>query len=96
MSHRKRFPRNLKHDPDHVLDGMLVLECFFCGKYKTPIKWDLENHLYEEHKEELVKNLPLRGKGFDIDYRIEFAIDMIKRKTPANLYDHRTAKFSPD
>jgi hypothetical protein len=24
------FPRNLIHDPQHTLDGMLVLKCLFC------------------------------------------------------------------
>jgi hypothetical protein len=25
------FPRNLRSDPQHVLDGMLALECLFCN-----------------------------------------------------------------
>ncbi|PWU79635.1 MAG: hypothetical protein DLM72_16475 [Candidatus Nitrosopolaris wilkensis] len=94
MSHRKRklFPRNLKHDPDHVLDGMLVLECFFCGRYKTPIEFDMKNHLLELHKGKLISALPVRGKGFDIDYRIEFAVDIMKRKKPIEFYDHRATQ----
>jgi hypothetical protein len=29
------FPMNLSHDPDHVLDGMLVLRCFFLQKIQN-------------------------------------------------------------
>jgi hypothetical protein len=41
----------------------------------------------------LVTKLPLRGKGFHMDYRTAFVIDIMKRKTPPHFYDHRTAKF---
>lgn len=37
---------------------------------------------------ELVTQLPLRGKGFDMDYRIRFVIDIIRRKKPQEFYDH--------
>ncbi len=59
------FPRNLKHDPLHALDGMLVLKCCICGRYKTPIEWDMENHLISMH----------RG------YRVRSAIEVMKRKS---------------
>ena len=44
---------------------------------------------------QLVTQLPLRGKGFDMDYRTAFVIDIIKRRTPPDFYDHRTSKFAP-
>ena len=87
------FPRNLIHDPQHVLDGMLVLKCEFCETFQTPIESDMRVHLREKHGNELVKDLPLRGKGFSMDYRIGFAIERIKQKTPKLFYDHKTAKF---
>jgi len=43
----------------------------------------------------LVTQLPLRGKGFDMDYRIRFVIDIMRRKKPQEFYNHRTAKFAP-
>lgn len=43
----------------------------------------------------LVTQLPLRGKGFDMDYRIRFVIDIMRRKKPQEFYDHRTIKFVP-
>jgi hypothetical protein len=58
------LPSNLKHDPLRLLDGMLVLKCFICERYKTPIEWDMENHLISTH----------RG------YRVRSAIDTMKRK----------------
>ena len=50
-------------------------------------------HLLENHRMELVTQLPLRCKGFDMDYRTAFVIDIMKRKTLAE-YDDRTAKFA--
>jgi hypothetical protein len=80
----------------HVLDGMLVLKCEFCETYQTPILSDMRIHLRGEHVNELVKGLPLRGRGFNMDYRIGFVIDRIKQKTPKLFYDHKIAKFASD
>jgi hypothetical protein len=44
---------------------------------------------------EMVTRLPLRGKGFDMDYRTAFVIDFLKRRKPLEYYDHRTARFAP-
>jgi hypothetical protein len=88
------FPMNLRHDPDRVLDGMLVMRCFFCRRFKTPIEFDMRIHLREFHQEELATDLPLRGKGFDMSYRIGFAIDIMMHETP-EFYDHKTARFGP-
>ena len=88
------FSMNLQHDPDHVLDGMLVLRCFFCRRFKTPIEFDIRIHLREIHQEELVTDLPLEGKGFDMSYRVGFAIDIMKLETP-EFYDYNTARFGP-
>ncbi|MGB7953126.1 MAG: hypothetical protein WCF23_04025 [Candidatus Nitrosopolaris sp.] len=85
------FPRNLIHDPQHVLDGTLVLKCEFCETSKTPIESDMRIHLREKHVDELVKDLPLRGKGFNMEYRVGFVMDRIKQKTPKLVYDHKTA-----
>jgi hypothetical protein len=87
------FPMNLMHDPDHVIDGMLVMRCFFCRTFKTPIELDMRIHLREIHQEELVTDLPLQGKGFDMNYRMGFAIDIMKHETPKEFYDHKTGRF---
>ena len=89
------FPMNLRHDPDHVLDGMLVLRCFFCRTFKTPIEFDMRIHLSEIHQEELATDLPLKGKGFDMSYLVGFAIDIMMHETPKEFYDHKTARFGP-
>lgn len=88
------FPMNLRHGPDHVLDGMLVLRCFFCGTFKTPIEFDMRIHLREFHQEELAMDLPLKGKRFDMSYRLDFVIDIMLHETP-EFYDHKTARFGP-
>ena len=88
-------PRNLIHDPNRTLDGMLTLHCFFCNAFQTPIEYDMRVHLLDRHREELVTHLPLRGKGFNMDYRTSFVIDFLKRRKPQEFYDHSTAKFAP-
>jgi hypothetical protein len=50
----------------------------------------------EKHRKGLVKNFPLRDKGFNMDYRVGFIIDRIKKKHLEVFYDHKTAKFSPN
>jgi hypothetical protein len=89
------FPRNLIHDPQHTLDGMLVLKCFFCNDFQTPIEYGMKIHLRYTHRKELVTHLPIRGKGFNMDYRTAFVIDFLKRRKPPQFYDHRTAEFVP-
>ena len=52
-------------------------------------------HLLDRHKKELLTHLPLRGKGFNMNYRTAFVIDFLKRRRPQEFYDHITAKFVP-
>jgi hypothetical protein len=90
------FPRNLIHDPRRVLDGMFILKCLFCKKYKNPLEYDMKRHLRYTHKDELLTNLPLKGKGFNMEYRAAYAIDIMKQKVPPEYYDHRTARFTSE
>jgi hypothetical protein len=46
----------------------------------SKIQFDMENHLYESHKEELLLHLPLKGKGYNMEYRIQFVMKFIKRR----------------
>ena len=90
------FPRNLRYDPHHVLDGMLILKCPFCKKYKNPLEYDMKRHLRYTHKDKLLTNLHLEGKGFNMEYRAAYAIDIIKQRVPPEYYDHRTARFTSE
>jgi hypothetical protein len=49
--------------------------CIFCKHYITDTEFDLDLHLYENHKLNLVK-LPI-GKG-SLSFRIDYAIDQGK------------------
>ena len=89
------FPCNLMHDPQHTLDGMLVLKCFFCNAFQTPIEYDMRVHLRYTHRKELITHLPIRGKGFNMDYRTDFVIDFLKRRKSPQFYDHRIVEFVP-
>jgi hypothetical protein len=56
-----------------IIDGVPPSTCIFCCKFTTSIYFDMDLHLYENHRTELWR-LPI-GKGFSIDSRIEYAID---------------------
>jgi hypothetical protein len=58
-----------------VIEGVISVVCIFC-RFTTSIEFDLELHLLESHKIELVK-LPI-GKG-SLDFRIEYAINEGRR-----------------
>ena len=63
---------------DVLLDRLPDLSCLFCSTYKTKIRFDMELHLYERHKQNLVYNLPI-GKA-RIDDRIEYALEIIEQR----------------
>lgn len=72
-THQKR-----PYDPDGILESLPVLECIFCDKYKTAIEFDMDLHLYEKHRNELLTQFPFRGKGYSMDDRIGYFINQIK------------------
>jgi hypothetical protein len=57
--------------------GLHAIPCIFCYSYRTPIEFDLGNHLLESHRMDLVK-LPI-GKG-SMEYRINHAIQLGKNE----------------
>jgi hypothetical protein len=77
------------------VDGTLVLKCFFCNAFQTPIEYDMRVHLLDNHSKELLTHFPLRGRGFSMDYRTAFVVDFIKRRKPQEFYVHSTAGFVP-
>ena len=56
--------------------GHPLFVCIFCKHYITDIEFDLDLHLYENHKLKLIK-LPI-GKG-SLNFRIGYAIDQGKK-----------------
>jgi hypothetical protein len=73
-----------------MIEGLIRLVCIFC-KFITCIEFDLELHLYESHRMELVK-LPI-GKG-SLDFRIEYAINEGRRVGRALLLLDENTKQS--
>ena len=55
-----------------IIDGVPPSTCIFCSKFTTSIDFDMDLHLYANHRKELYR-LPL-GKGFSIDSRIGYVI----------------------
>jgi hypothetical protein len=53
-------------------------------------------HLRYTHQVQLLKDIPLSSKGFNMEYRADFVIDIMKQKTPREYYDHKIAKFAPE
>jgi hypothetical protein len=39
--------------PDCTLDGMIILRCFFCKTFQTPIEYDMRIDLQNTHRMEL-------------------------------------------
>jgi hypothetical protein len=78
----------------NFLDGMLILKCLFCERYKTPLQNDMRIHLRYTHQVRLLKDLPLSGKGFNMEHRAAYAIDIMRQIVPREYYDHRTARFA--
>jgi hypothetical protein len=66
------------HDPDGILEGQSVLGCIFCDEYETAIEFDMELHLHERHRLELLTQYPLKGRGYTMDIRIRYFINRIK------------------
>jgi hypothetical protein len=71
MTSKSKVIQKINADKSHPL-----LVCIFCKHYLTDIEFDLDLHLYENHKPKLVK-LPI-GKG-SISFRIAYAICEGKR-----------------
>jgi hypothetical protein len=78
-------PYNLKHDPHHTLDGILVLRCHFCKRFQTPIEYDMRVHLRDIHQKDLVIRIPEgwleRGKRYNLDERTKIMIGHMKHET---------------
>lgn len=62
-----------------MIEGVIPIVCIFC-RFTTCIELDLELHLHESHRIELVK-LPI-GKG-SLDFRIEYGQKSRRSVTPA-------------
>ena len=66
-----------------IIEGIAPIYCVFCNNFRTSIQFDLEMHLYENHKMKLVK-LPI-GKG-NIQHRIDCAVEECKKRI-VSIYD---------
>jgi hypothetical protein len=66
-----------------IIDGIRPISCLFCSNFMTSIEFDLEMHLYDDHRMELV-TLPI-GKG-DMEYRINYAVEEGKKRI-VSTYD---------
>jgi hypothetical protein len=62
-----------------ALDGLPTLSCLFCSTYKTKIRFDMDLHLFEKHKHNLVYDLPIPVRKASIDDRIEYALQLIEQ-----------------
>jgi hypothetical protein len=65
--------------PDNSLDGLPTLSCLFCSTYKTKIRFDMDLHLFEKHKHDLVYDLSIPVRKASMDDRIEYALELIEQ-----------------
>lgn len=72
------YPSYYRDDRYKALKGLLNLRCMFCGSC-SPIKFDMDLHLYENHRENLFTDLPIKKKkGFRMNDRIDYAINRME------------------
>ena len=71
-----------KNNNNVSLEDLPTLSCLFCSTYKTKIKFDMELHLFEKHKQDLVYNLPIHKAS--MDDRIDYALDLIEQGLVVN------------
>lgn len=72
------YPSYYRGDRYEALKGLLNLKCIFCESC-SPIKFDMELHLYENHRENLFTDLPIKKKkGFTMDNRINYVLDQFE------------------
>jgi hypothetical protein len=68
-----------------IIDGIPPTTCIFCHKFTTSIDFDMDLHLYEDHRSELYRlsmgqgNNNEKGLYFSLDSRIEYAIHLGKK-----------------
>ena len=55
------FASYYRKDRFKVLKGLPNLKCMFCESY-SPIKFDMELHLYKDHRENLFTDLPIKSR----------------------------------
>jgi hypothetical protein len=56
------------------------LQCLWCD-FRSEITFDMENHLYEKHRYDIIKKLEI---GYlDIEDRIQYAMELIKQRSEA-------------
>ena len=63
---------NMDNNNTTLLSGLPKIPCIFCN-YSNPIRFDLEIHLIEKHRMDLVK---LRIGKTSMDVRVDYAIDL--------------------
>lgn len=73
-----------------MMQNSILLELPTNEQYKTPLQNDRRIHLRYTHQ------VPLSGKGFNMEYRAAYVIDIMKQRMPPEYYDHRTARFTSE
>jgi len=58
-----------------IIDGIPPSTCIFCHNLSTSIVFDMDLHLYENHKTELFRLSIAKGVYFSLDSRIDYAIN---------------------
>jgi hypothetical protein len=79
-SHKeKTLPTSQKNSESGQVTTLLLLQCW-CG-FKSEIAFDMENHLYEKHRYGILKKLEI--KSDDIEDKIQYAMELIKKRSEA-------------
>jgi hypothetical protein len=57
-----------------------ILQCLWCD-FKSEITFDMENHLYEKHRYDIIKKLQI--EYLDNEDRIQYTMERIKQRSEA-------------
>jgi hypothetical protein len=81
-SHKEKTPPTIQRifEFGQATTTTLFLQCLWCD-FKSEIAFDMENHLYEKHRYDMLKKLQV--KSSDIEDRIEYAMELINERSKA-------------
>jgi hypothetical protein len=59
------------------------LKCMFCGKC-SPIPFDMDLHLYEEHRKHLGRHIPVDLNAISMDEKINYLLEAMEWEAIVN------------
>jgi hypothetical protein len=81
----REYDGNGRRTKSVIIDGVPPSICIFYRKFTTSIDFDMDLHLYENHRSDLFRLPIANGLYFSLDSRIEYAIHEGKKLYEADV-----------